>query len=77
MPKLGNDFMKLSVQAMDTLNQHYKSNVVYNMAKIVALKRPNSEESLIALNRTNSLGTSPVPGRFLCLYPHKSGDFIV
>ena len=43
--------MKLSVQAMDTLNQHNKSNVVYNMPKIMALKRPNSEESLIPLNQ--------------------------
>ena len=51
VPSPGEDFIKLSVLAMETLSHNAKSNVVYKLAKIVACKRPGSDDSLIPLHR--------------------------
>ena len=47
----GDKFITKAIVAMKKLQDNGKTNVVYNLAKIVAENRPNSDESLIPLNR--------------------------
>jgi hypothetical protein len=47
----GSDFIKLSVSAMENLQEKKKSNVVYKLAKIVGVKRSDSDECLLPLSR--------------------------
>ena len=45
------NFIDLSLSAMENLKLHSKTNVLYKLAKIVATKRPDCDETLIPLNR--------------------------
>ena len=51
IPLPGRDFISHSVAAMQRLKQRQKSNVLYKLAKVIAVNRPDSTEPLMPMNR--------------------------
>jgi hypothetical protein len=51
IPMPGRDFIPLSLRAMRRLAQSNKSNVVYKLAKVIAIERPDSSEPLLPMDR--------------------------
>ena len=51
IPMPGKDYIGLSLLAMARLAQRQKTNVVYKLAKVIAVNRPNSTEPLLPMNR--------------------------
>ena len=51
VPMPGRDYIPLSLLAMTRLAQRQKSNVLYKLAKVIAVNKPNSTEPLMPMNR--------------------------